>query len=160
VVGDGRVVTEVAPLFVKCILLQDNYIVTLTELYMIRAEEIEDILQKERTLIIKLETGQKGVTFETLFGEYLESNPAVIAIEDPHVRTDFQIENFLRFCEVVVKISKKTTRIVLVTNTDEERSRKIRTIEKLEEAKQTLAECNISFGIPWSLCILLCRHHY
>jgi Phospholipase D-like domain at C-terminus of MIT len=40
-----------------------------------------------------------------------------ITIEDPYIRTQHQIVNFLRFCETAVRIAKPK-RIVLVTKFD------------------------------------------
>jgi ATP-dependent Lon protease len=98
---------------------------------------------------IKLAHGQLGVTFEKIFGEYLETNPIEITIEDPYMRSNHQIINFLRFCEAVVKLSKQTKRITLITNADADVESKAKALEKLDKVKTSLADYGVTLGNPF-----------
>jgi hypothetical protein len=51
--------------------------------------------------------GETGHSFETIVGPYLAGAKEVI-IEEPYVRITHQVQNLVRFCEAVVKLSSPT----------------------------------------------------
>ncbi|KYQ88666.1 microtubule interacting and transport domain-containing protein (MIT) [Tieghemostelium lacteum] len=51
---------------------------------------------------LKIKNGSTGCSYEQLFGEYLIGASA-IKIDDPYIRTKHQCDNFIKFCELVVK---------------------------------------------------------
>ena len=55
--------------------------------------------------VISIKAGQTQCGYETLFKSYLRGVTSCV-IEDPYVKTPFQIRNLLHFCEVVVKLSQ------------------------------------------------------
>ena len=64
----------------------------------------------------KIHFGATGFTYESIFGDYL-INADEIVIEDPYLRAHYQILNFLRFCETVIRIHKPKA-IRLITRFD------------------------------------------
>jgi ATP-dependent Lon protease len=72
-------------------------------------------------------------------GPYLKGANAVL-IEGPYIRLHHQIQNFVRFCETVLK-SGTVKKIQLITGCDD--NTELADIsEKLEELKQSLLECD------------------
>jgi ATP-dependent Lon protease len=88
----------------------------------------------------KIFYGDTGYTYGTLFGDYLRG-AKVIDIEDPYIRSQHQIANFVRFCELVVKIGSAHT-INLTTGFDDEPQQK-----ESDEKFQALASSLIDYGI-------------
>lgn len=71
-------------------------------------------LAKERHY--RIHYGATGYSYESIFGDYLPGAEEII-IEDPYIRQQHQITNFLRFCETAVRVGKPK-KIVLVTRFD------------------------------------------
>ncbi len=46
-----------------------------------------------------LKAGTIGFTFEKLLKDYLTPDCTLITVEDPYIRINYQIENFVRLCE-------------------------------------------------------------
>ena len=70
----------------------------------------------------RIHFGAIGYSYETIFGDYLVGAEE-ITVEDPYIRTQHQIVNFLRFCETAVRISKPK-KIVLVTKFDSDQEKR------------------------------------
>ncbi len=62
--------------------------------------------------------GETGHSYETIIAPYLQGATEVL-VEDPYIRLPYQIQNFVRFCEAVVKHSN-VKRIRLITSYDDE----------------------------------------
>jgi hypothetical protein len=56
-----------------------------------------------RRVHVRIGYGDIGYTYENLFGAYLVGAKEMI-VEDPYIRVPHQISNFMRFCELVVKV--------------------------------------------------------
>ncbi len=95
----------------------------------------------------KIYYGDKGYTYETLFGEYLKA-VKVITVEDPYIRSVHQINNFVRFCELAVAVGA-AKEIHLITGFDDEKQ-KAEAEEKLGILKSSLAEQGISLMLTFS----------
>jgi ATP-dependent Lon protease len=67
---------------------------------------------------IKIHYGDIGYSYESLFKEYL-NGASEITLEDPYIRQKHQISNFVRFCELLVKIGD-CKKLTLVTYADDE----------------------------------------
>ncbi|QRQ99506.1 BREX system Lon protease-like protein BrxL [Dyadobacter sandarakinus] len=65
---------------------------------------------------VKIHYGDRGFSYETVFGAYLIGAVEVV-VEDPFIRTSHQIGNFLRFCELLVKLGD-CEKVTLVTGAD------------------------------------------
>ena len=84
--------------------------------------------------------GDTGHSYESIIGPYLFGAKAVV-IEDPYIRLQHQIQNFVRFCETVVK-SGTVKKIDLITGYDDDTQLKD-IHEKLEDLKQSLLEVDV-----------------
>lgn len=84
--------------------------------------------------------GDTGHSYESIMGPYLRGAKAVV-IEDPYIRLQHQIQNFVRFCETILK-APTVKKITLVTGYDD-KSQLADIAEKLEELKQSLLEMDV-----------------
>ncbi len=84
--------------------------------------------------------GDTGYSYESIMGPYLRGARSVV-IEDPYIRMPHQIQNFVRFCETVLRnsVAKKIT---LVTGYDD-KTQLADISEKLDELKQSLLELDV-----------------
>lgn len=88
--------------------------------------------------------GDTGYSYESIIGPYLKGAKEV-TVEDPYIRLPHQIQNFVRFCETIVKLST-IRQINLITGYDE--STKISEMhDRLDELKQSLLELDIVLDI-------------
>jgi ATP-dependent Lon protease len=88
--------------------------------------------------------GDIGRSYESIVGPYLKGAKE-ITIEDPYIRLKHQIQNFVRFCEAVIKLSA-IRKINLITSYDD----KINVSEMrdlLDEVKQSLLEIDVELDI-------------
>lgn len=83
--------------------------------------------------------GDRGHTYESIVGPYL-SGVREVVVEDPYIRATHQIQNFVRFCEAVLKHST-VKKIKLVTSWDDEDGHEAE--ERLAELKQSLLEADV-----------------
>jgi ATP-dependent Lon protease len=68
-----------------------------------------------------------------------------IIIEDPYVRITHQVQNLVRFCEAVVKLSSvRKTRLVTSYDNQEQLTD---VQQKFEELKQSLLESDVEFDV-------------
>ena len=81
---------------------------------------------------------------DTTLGPYLQGAKAVV-IEDPYIRLQHQIQNFVRFCETVLKAGT-VKKISLVTGYDDG-TNLAETGEKLDELKQSLLELDVELEV-------------
>lgn len=88
--------------------------------------------------------GDSGHSYETIMGPYLQGAKEV-TIEDPYIRMQHQIQNFVRFCETCLKSGSIKT-INLISSYDD--STQLADIsEKLEDLKQSLVEADVVLNI-------------
>jgi hypothetical protein len=88
--------------------------------------------------------GHTGYSYESIMGLYLRS-AKVVTIEDPYIRLPHQIQNFVRFCETVLKAGA-VKKIVLLTSYDDTTPLADMN-EKLEQLKQSLVELDVELEI-------------
>ena len=88
--------------------------------------------------------GDTGYSYESIMAPYLVGAKAVM-VEDPYVRMPHQIQNFVRFCEVVVKAAT-IKRILLVTSYDDN-LQMMDVQNKLTELQQSLLELDIVLDV-------------
>jgi hypothetical protein len=88
--------------------------------------------------------GDTGYSYESIMGPYLQGAKAVV-IEDPYIRLQHQIQNFVRFCETVLKAGT-VKRITLITGHDD-KTPLAEMAEKLEELKQSLLEVDVELEV-------------
>lgn len=88
--------------------------------------------------------GATGYSYESIIGPYLEGAKS-IDIEDPYIRVTHQIQNFVRFCEAVIK-APNIKKIRLITSYDDDTDVKEMS-ERLSELKQSLLELDIELDL-------------
>lgn len=88
--------------------------------------------------------GDVGHSYETIVGPYLAGAKSLI-IEDPYIRLQHQIQNFVRFCEMVVR-SATVRKITLITGYDDN-TQVADIAEKLDELKQSLLELDVELEV-------------
>lgn len=88
--------------------------------------------------------GDTGYSYESIFGQYLKG-AKVVVIEDPYIRMQHQIHNFVRFCETVLKAGT-VKKICLITGYDDT-TQLADIAEKLDELKQSLLEQDVELEV-------------
>jgi ATP-dependent Lon protease len=88
--------------------------------------------------------GDTGYSYESIIGPYLQGAKSAI-IEDPYIRVQHQIQNFVRFCETVLKAGT-VKQITLITGFDD-KTPLAEMAEKLEELKQSLLELDVELEV-------------
>jgi ATP-dependent Lon protease len=88
--------------------------------------------------------GDTGHTYESIVGQYLPGSTE-ITVEDPYIRATHQIGNFVRFCEMAVKLGT-ISKITLITSFDA--ATIVQEVEtKLGDLKQSLLELDVFLDI-------------
>lgn len=91
--------------------------------------------------------GDTGYSYESIFGPYLQAVKEVV-VEDPYIRVTHQIQNFVRFCETLLK-APTIKKITLVT-TSESKAQQDETQDKLGELQQSLLEMDVVLDIRFN----------
>lgn len=87
--------------------------------------------------------GQTGVSFEKLFGPYL-TDAKEITVEDPYIRTTWQIKNLLEFISMLIDI-RPVDDLKIILKTFEEVDKTPELIDKLDDIKDDLLTHGIIF---------------
>jgi ATP-dependent Lon protease len=88
--------------------------------------------------------GATGHSYESIVGPYLKGAKAIV-VEDPYIRSNHQIQNFVRFCELAVRVGS-IRKIQLITGYDE-KTQLADLSERLDELKQSLLEIDIELDV-------------
>jgi ATP-dependent Lon protease len=104
------------------------------------APVIHDLKEQHFTIMY----GDIGYSYESILGPYLIGAKAV-TIEDPYIRLQHQIQNFVRFCETVLRAGS-VKKIQLVTGYDD-KTQLTDISEKLEELKQSLLDMDVELAV-------------
>ena len=88
--------------------------------------------------------GDTGYSYESILGLYLRGAKE-LTVEDPYIRLPHQLQNFVRFCETVVK-ALTVRRITLITSY-EEKTQLADLQDKLVELQQSLLDLDIVLDI-------------
>lgn len=88
--------------------------------------------------------GDTGYSYESILGPYLQGAKFVV-IEDPYIRLQHQIQNFVRFCETVLKAGT-VKKISLITGYDD-KTQLADIAGKLDELKQSLLELDVELEV-------------
>jgi ATP-dependent Lon protease len=103
-------------------------------------EEVEE--KKEQHFTIHY--GAIGYSYESIMGDYL-FGAKVVEIDDPYLRLPFQIQNFVRFCEAVVK--NPTVKTIKLSTTYDESTDVKEMSDHLSDVQQSLLEMDIKLEI-------------
>ena len=115
-------------------------------------EAITSVVPKEPTADLNeahysISYGDTGHTYDSIVGPYLQ-NAKEVVIEDPYIRAQHQIVNFVRFCETVVK-NPTVQKIRLVTSYDDKTDMALLN-EKMDDLKQSLLEVDVVLTVELS----------
>ncbi|MFM5685096.1 BREX system Lon protease-like protein BrxL [Aeromonas caviae] len=88
--------------------------------------------------------GDTGYSYESIIGPYLQGAKSIV-IEDPYIRLQHQIQNFVRFCETVLKAGT-VKKISLITGYDD-KTQLADIAEQLDELKQSLLELDVELDV-------------
>lgn len=88
--------------------------------------------------------GDTGYSYESIVLPYLKGAKA-IEIEDPYIRANHQIQNFVRFCEAAIKSATVRT-ITLTTSYDADTDVK-NVSDRLAELQQSLLELDVALEV-------------
>ena len=88
--------------------------------------------------------GDIGYSYESILGPYLVGAKAV-TIEDPYIRLQHQIQNFVRFCETILRAGSVKS-IKLLTGYDDN-TQLADIAEKLDELKQSLLDMDVELEV-------------
>lgn len=88
--------------------------------------------------------GDIGRSYESIIGPYLKGAKE-ITIEDPYIRLKHQIQNLVRFCEAVIKLSA-IRKINLITSYDD-KTNMSEMQDLLNEVKQSLLEIDVDLDV-------------
>jgi len=113
---------------------------TLSSLASSAPQELVAVIPKAREQHFTIMYGDTGHSYESIIGPYLSGAKSVI-IEDPYIRLPHQIQNFVRFCETVLKPGT-VKRIDLITGYDDN-TQLAEIHKKLEDLKQSLLEVDV-----------------
>ena len=110
--------------------------------------DVKEQVKKPRIPILREQSlsfrmGQTGVSYEKLFAPYL-ANANQITIEDPYIRTSWQLKNFMEFVTMLVDTRPvDDLKLTLITNEDEDKLPDL--IDKLDDIKDDLVGYGIEF---------------
>lgn len=107
-------------------------------------DEIRPVQPQLREQHFTIMYGDTGHSYESIIGPYLSGAKSVI-IEDPYIRLQHQIQNFVRFCETVLR-SGTVKKIDLVTGYDD-KTQLAEIHEKLDDLKQSLLEADVILDV-------------
>ncbi|GGP66843.1 BREX system Lon protease-like protein BrxL [Shewanella saliphila] len=85
-----------------------------------------------------------GYSYESIITSYLKGAKSVV-IEDPYIRAKHQLNNFVRFCEAVIK-QPSIDKITLITSYDDHTDVK-EMAEALQDLQQSLLELDVKLDV-------------
>jgi ATP-dependent Lon protease len=103
--------------------------------------DAELVLQEQHFTILY---GDTGYSYESILGPYLRGAKE-LTVEDPYIRLPHQLQNFVRFCETVVK-ALTVKKLTLITSY-EEKTQLADLQDKLGDLQQSLLELDVVLDI-------------
>ncbi|KAA0192374.1 Microtubule interacting and transport domain containing 1 [Fasciolopsis buskii] len=117
--------------------------------YMDKAESLKGLIKKEikggqyHEQIVITE-GSAGNGYQRIFGRFLsEGTVKEVYVEDPYIRSGYQIENFSHFCEILVRSESPIRQIRLITGHDTQKPEE--QLEKFQLIRDDLLEHSVGF---------------
>jgi ATP-dependent Lon protease len=112
----------------------------LSNISEVDTNEIPELKEQHFTILY----GDIGYSYESIMAPYLRG-AKVVVVEDPYIRLQHQIHNFVRFCETVLKAGT-AKKISLITGYDD-KTQLAETTGKLDELKQSLLEMDVELEV-------------
>jgi len=104
-------------------------------------QDADSLLHEQHFTILY---GDTGYSYESILGPYLRGTKE-LTVEDPYIRLPHQLQNFVRFCETVVK-ALTVKKLTLITSY-EEKTQLADLQDKLGELQQSLLELDVVLDI-------------
>ncbi|CAK8683623.1 MIT domain-containing protein 1-like [Clavelina lepadiformis] len=122
------------------------------EEYMTRAEQVKDAVQKLKESgkyheQMKIEENSTGFGYSKVFGPYVDEYITEVHVEDAYIRSFHQINNFVRFCEMLIMRCKNVTNIHLTTTEDSNANQQK---DGLHSIAQSLLPYGITLRVEYS----------
>ena len=92
---------------------------------------------------VEISEGQKGVSYAKLFGPYVRGAKR-IKLVDPYIRYDYQIHNFVNFCECIAP-SEGEVQVELITSAGTTEA-EVELSAKLEEVQASLEQDKVAMS--------------
>ena len=110
--------------------------------YMTRAEKIKLKVSELKSAgkyreEIKIKEDSCGYCYESIFKWYLDETVTRVSVEDAYIRNFHQINNFLRFCELLVLKCKNLRTISLITSKDKDYGQQVSSLGKIRDSVAT-----------------------
>jgi len=106
-----------------------------------KKENVKAELSEQHISILYDDT---GYSYDSILSPYIEGAKE-LTIEDPYIRSNHQIHNFVRFCETAIK--SPTLKKINLTTSYDEFTPLTELQDKLGELKQSLLEIDIELNI-------------
>lgn len=106
--------------------------------------EVKIASTKPETLADKhftIRYGDTGYSYQSMFGAYLQGAKKLV-IEDPYIRREHQIRNFLQLCELAVQVG--TIKFVELVTSAENDAQRDDAEKRLDEIKEGLADYDVA----------------
>jgi ATP-dependent Lon protease len=98
--------------------------------------------QQEQHFTIRYD--DMGYSYESIISPYLQGAKS-IRVEDPYIRLPHQIQNFVRFCEMTIKVP--TVKQITLITSYEDTAQQTDIQDKLSELQQSLLEIDVVLDI-------------
>jgi len=73
----------------------------------------------ERIHILRIKDGEVGHSYLSVFRPCLDANVEWVELQDPYLRSRYQVHNLVRFCELLVKACPRLREVRIVTSPPE-----------------------------------------
>lgn len=119
------------------------------EEYIKRAELIKANIKKLKdegnySEQVNIEDNSLNHSYERVFGRFLDEDVRNIKIEDPYIRSFHQVQNLVRFSELVVKKCKNLKCLHLLTTKDSRDNESKEQLKWLSMLRESLLKYNVT----------------
>jgi len=123
--------------------------------YMDRAEQLKKHIEKEKREgkyheQLQIEDNSTGHSYEKVMGRFIDSDLSVVELDDPYIRSFHQIQNLLRFCELLIKSEAKVKKLVLTTGPENGNEASQQQQTNLQQLKANLSSYNLELDIRYN----------
>ena len=94
--------------------------------------------------MVNVRINQKGVTYKSLFGDYLKTAKR-IDIVDPYIRAPFQVDNLLELIQTLREVSDNPEELTIHVSTQNEDDKVPEMIDIFDNLKDELQSLGIEF---------------
>lgn len=94
--------------------------------------------------LVNVRMNQKGVTYKTLFGDYLKTARRIDII-DPYIRAPFQVDNLLELIQTIREVSENPEELTIHVSTQNEDEKVPEMIDIFDNLKDELQSLGIEF---------------